>query len=595
MKKVLIIIICFIGVFIGINKVEANTINSIDMDIYIDEYGDASVKEVWNTYLDEGTEGYKVFNNLGNSEIRNFIVTDETGREYTYIVPWRTNLSFGAKAYKNGFNHKGNDIELCWGISSYGNRTYTLNYKITNFVTEYSDFQGIYFKLLNLDQKVGNVYISLSTYKNLNVDNSKIWGFGYKGNLNFNNNKIIINTNNLKSHEYITLLMKFENNLFTTNNKINKPFDDIYNEAMDGVEKSKSDGLNNFFISFFSHPFIMIIMFFILAIFLRYLAVFILTVISNIFENIFPNNNYEFEMSIKKLKKNKTINYYRDIPCNKDIELAYFILNKLNIINTKTLKKGIVGAFILKWLKLGYITVSNDKKSLIINDDIYSSIWKKELTLDSYYENKLYMILHQASNDSILNPNEFKKWSRKNYKILNSWYSDILINKKSEIEHLIVHSVKKSFFGTETYYKEFNERLMNDAYNLIGLKKFLLDFSNIKDRSSIEVELWEYYLIFATLFGITDKIDNELKELYPDLNIDDYLKFNELLKMIDDFSESSYRGMKTSINISNFRNDYIDMLESMNEGSDSSYSGGGGSSFSGGGSSSGGSSGGGFR
>ena len=161
---------------------------------------------------------------------------------------------------------------------------------------------------------------------------------------------------------------------------------------------------------------------------------------------------------------------------------------------------------------------------------------EKELSLDSKYENKLYMILYQASNnDYILNPKEFKIWSRKNYKILNSWYTDMLINKKSEIEHLIISTSENKFFGGTVYYRKFGEKLMNEAYNLIGLKKFLLDFGNMKDKSSIEVELWEYYLIFATLFGITDKIDDELKELYHQLQESEtaYISLKELYIMME--------------------------------------------------------------
>lgn len=52
-----------------------------------------------------------------------------------------------------------------------------------------------------------------------------------------------------------------------------------------------------------------------------------------------------------------------------------------------------------------------------------------------------------------------------------------------------------------------------DGYNeLLGLRRYLRDYSLIKERYPIEVVLWERYLVFATLFGIAQKVAKEFKE-----------------------------------------------------------------------------------
>lgn len=52
-----------------------------------------------------------------------------------------------------------------------------------------------------------------------------------------------------------------------------------------------------------------------------------------------------------------------------------------------------------------------------------------------------------------------------------------------------------------------------DEYNkLMGLKKYLKEYSTLKDRFPIEMVLWGKYLVFATLFGIADKVSKEFKE-----------------------------------------------------------------------------------
>lgn len=52
-----------------------------------------------------------------------------------------------------------------------------------------------------------------------------------------------------------------------------------------------------------------------------------------------------------------------------------------------------------------------------------------------------------------------------------------------------------------------------DEYNkLLGLEKYLKEYSLIKERYPIELILWEKYMVFATLFGIADKVSKEFKE-----------------------------------------------------------------------------------
>jgi len=103
--------------FIGIN-VKANSINSIKMDIYIDSYGNAHVKEVWDSYLDEGTEGYRSYTKLDGASISNFSVSDNT-TNYQTLSHWNTSASFNNKAYKAGINYINDGVELCFGISRF--------------------------------------------------------------------------------------------------------------------------------------------------------------------------------------------------------------------------------------------------------------------------------------------------------------------------------------------------------------------------------------------------------------------------------------------------------------------------------------------
>ena len=58
---------------------------------------------------------------------------------------------------------------------------------------------------------------------------------------------------------------------------------------------------------------------------------------------------------------------------------------------------------------------------------------------------------------------------------------------------------------------------------LLGLRKYLLDFSLIGEREIKEMKLWKEYLVYATLFGIADKVCDNFATVYPD-----YFRMNSL-------------------------------------------------------------------
>ena len=55
-----------------------------------------------------------------------------------------------------------------------------------------------------------------------------------------------------------------------------------------------------------------------------------------------------------------------------------------------------------------------------------------------------------------------------------------------------------------------------------GLKKYIEDYSMIEDREVPELVIWEKYLVFATAFGIADKVLKQLKIQYPELSDDTF-------------------------------------------------------------------------
>ena len=186
------------------------------------------------------------------------------------------------------------------------------------------------------------------------------------------------------------------------------------------------------------------------------------------------------------IRKKEDINYTREIPNWVNLETAYSSLYYNSNIKKKELKKGIIGAFLLKWYYNDNIIITNSSNS-VFNIDLKDDSFEK-----TKREQELYDMLKQAAgSNNTLDSNELKTWSKKNINAMELWYSRLLFN-------------------------SFESDLKQEAEILLGLKNFLLDYSLIDERSNIEVKVWESYLIYAQLLGITDKVNAEFKKLYPD-------------------------------------------------------------------------------
>ena len=147
MKKVCYLLLSFVFFFTANSLVNANSISKISMDINIDANGNANITEVWDAYLNKGTEGYHPYFNLGNSSIVMNSVKDDKGNNYTLNSKWNVDDSFNTKKYQYGIYKDGSETDLCWGISEYGNRVYTINYTINNFIYKTTDnYQILYWQ-----------------------------------------------------------------------------------------------------------------------------------------------------------------------------------------------------------------------------------------------------------------------------------------------------------------------------------------------------------------------------------------------------------------------------------------------------------------
>ena len=198
-----------------------------------------------------------------------------------------------------------------------------------------------------------------------------------------------------------------------------------------------------------------------------------------------------------------------------DIFRAYFIANNYNLMKKKT---DFLGAILLKWLKENKIQIEKKEVGKIFNKEDTCIIFDKSSDFDNTYEKSLHSMFYTASKDGILEKKEFEKWCSNHYTTILGWFDNVLDYEKDELikEGKIVKEEYKKM-GFKNYRYTVDRSLMEEAKELYGLKKFLDDFTLIDKREAIEVALFEDYLIFAQILGISKKVASQFKKLYPEV------------------------------------------------------------------------------
>ncbi len=590
MKKIIITITLVVCSLFHINNIYAydDIINEINIEVNIDQNGDAYFKEVWETEVGSGTENYKVYSNMGTSLIKDFQVKDETGKQYEYQSYWDINKSRYEKTDKCGIIDRDGTYELCWGVGEYGQRTYTLTYTITNFIEQYTDNQGINFMFIDsMDLPVEKVRVDVYSYLDFNLDNSDIYAFGYYGEVNYENGHVILETNEeLSSYTKVQLLMRIDNNTFTSGNENNYTFDEILADAKVDSDYDTWDdeyygdsyfdnSYNNYYDPYYGFG-IGFDPSFILAIIGWGLSLVLGVSSSSKARKEYGLSGMKFDdnVTLTKAMLNE-VNMFRDIPCQKDLYYFYYLAYKSELIDDDQ-RAGLIAAVLLNWIKDKKIEFKKtEEKGLFSKKEGYEIDLSHFIDTSCSVEAELLDMLRRASRDNmILETNEFEKWCQNNYAQVDAWFDRVSSYVENEMttKGLLdkTYTVKKGLLAeTKVFSKIYKSTVKEDIRQIYGLKKFLKEMSRIHEKEVIEVKLWEEYLIFATILGIADEVEEQLKIRCPEFTQVSHMDVMYTTRMTRSFVYVSVRSAR--------------LAQQRAHSAHRSYGGGGRSSFGGGG------------
>lgn len=589
MKKYIILFLTFICINCSIVPIKAydDILNEININVNILEDGSAQFIEKWVTEVGSGTENYKVFNNMGDSQITDFTVDDEDGHHFTNIGSWIVDKTRQQKEYKCGIIKRSNSYELCWGVGEYGHREYTLHYTISNFVQQYLNDQGFNYAFLSdMDLPPQKVNIKISSFIDFNDDISDIYAFGFEGYVKFENGSIIIeNTQALSSYSKVQLLMRINDHTFTNAHKTNQDYNDILEDAKRGSDYTSDEDDSFQYKSKILDE--LVIGAYCAFVFIFAIAIIVLSIKSSRREK---NNRNRILFSdsttfLPSKKKIKNIDMFRDIPCHKDIYYFYYTALCSGLIEANE-KSGIIAAILLQWVRDNKIEfVKTKDKGLLLKKEGYSIDLNKRIETSCEVESDLLRLLLTASgNNHVLETNEFEKWCKKNYSRLDMWFDRVnsyvesclitqgMLDKKNILHKFLFSSY---YIPQKIYDVEFKEEMEH----VIGFKKFLEEISSIDEKEVIEVKLWEEYLIFATILGIADKVEKQLKIRCPEFNEISYMETRYTTRIMRDFtyhSVSAARRAQSSASGGSYSRSSGGGGRSSSSGGGHSHSGGGG-------------------
>lgn len=467
-----------------------NNVSKIDIDVNITNVGKAIITERWTGTFHEGTEVYIPIEDESIT-IRDFKVSKD-GLAYTYVDNWDVNATFSEKAYRCGINRVSNGVELCFGITEYGENTYIFSYEVDPFVKAYNDYDGFNFQFINPDMTIFptsiNIKFSVADGKELTTDNTRIWGFGFEGSAFVNSGSAMaFSSTPLDEGNYANVMMSINKGLISPNVRVDDDFENIVlDRAFEESyyqETRQADLYENVIRIFFFGVFFLTILIPIIRAMIRY-------------------------RTLKLFYKNA--DYFRDTPNDGDIAETYVLFSNFDLWNSK--ESNIIGAIIMKMI--------NDKNLLPIQEKSYGFFGTEKVNTSlkigepptmpivrEFYD----LIINAAGSDGILQENELKNYAKRDYEALNNYIQYVNTKGKNALNQ---KSCYNRLFGKNL--KDLSDIGKSELSEVYGLRKFLDEFTLISERSIMEGVIWEDLLVYATLFGQAKKVLSELKRVYPE-------------------------------------------------------------------------------
>ena len=477
-------------VFLIPTVVFAAEIHKDSIDVLIHADGTASVTETWEVPRQNDTLFQKDFFNTEGVEISHFKLVNKSGLEYKKVNRINKN---NRKEYQEVTRDRSKSYKIV--LDTYKEDTYTITYDVKGMIKKYNN--GVYgidytFVGINYSMKINNVLITVKSEKPFMETNTALYGIGKDIVLNLNEGVITLNTYTYDSQNVIRLFTKFTDINYENAVPVDKTFEESYNKAK---------GYSSYIVYIMNMVSMKIAIAIIVILVIVIIAIIVIAIMTKHkkvkdFVGIDTVGN-------KELVKFDECNYYKDIPSYNLYKVgflsAYFGISKN--------RSDLVGAFILKWMYDGLIDVFPDDSKPFIRLN-YDVLMDNEIQLDK----DLYGILRESSVHNIIDGSKLERFASNHYLRVMTWFNMGVSNVITD--EFVVGNVKR-INKMGKMHLELQDGLINEATNLLGLKKYLLNFNQVPRENELTENTYKYLLIYAELFGIGDQVAKEILRKNP--------------------------------------------------------------------------------
>lgn len=509
------------------------SIRDIDITLTLLPDGTASIHERWDVCAADGTEWYLVRGNLGDIEIGNLAVSDESGRAYVDEGSWDTQRNIAEKAGRCGIVRKRDGAEICWGIGSLGDHVFDVSYTMSRSVKSLNDYDMLHLQTVSpgLSSPPRHVRVTVRAQQHqLDTANTRAWGFGFAGRVDFRDGAVVYeSTEPFVRNSSVIVLLRFDKGMFDSPSRQDRNFADALAVAMEGADfgsDSDSDIGGGF---------------------ARLVAIFVATVAGMC--AIAAGSRSARRRKILGMKPSE-VPWNREIPFGGDLEASAYTLAKLGESSGGS-GDTLAAALILRMIYRGELSVAKDSRERVeisfsaagagaaagsgdgsgadgssgsADSAVVGSAGSagSGSGSDQAAEELREMMLKASGADKVLQHNEFSRWAKRHAHEVAGWSSRALVFGRNSLrDHKHIYGSAYTLAG------------QSEARKLLGLKKFLQDFTLMGEKDTIEVILWQDYMVYGALFGIADKVAEQLRDINPDLFAEvmdyDYMTMHQLL------------------------------------------------------------------
>ncbi len=547
MKKLLCLAFALI-LTVGFSAVASAemSVSSMDISVTLEDDGSAVIEQVWETYADENTEFYYPFGTGEYLSLSDFSVSD-VSCTYAVTEDWDVDNSFDEKAYTCGLLPIDGGYEVCWGVSRYGTNTYTIRYTVHNVVGAYSDTDGFLFRFVNKEMNTTptnvNLTIRMADGADIVDDTCNIWGFGYDGDVIFSDNGGILakTASPIQYDHHMTLMVEFQKGVLHPTCQKDGSFADVKALAFEDSDYDPNALEDDGFIVF------LVIMGILLCGFGTVLTIYVI-------------HRIQVKRFIKKC------DYHRDLPLDNHLNAAA----KLGVLFGIIKEEQLIGAYLLQMINDGYIRpLTTEEIGAFGKTSKNTDLMLVREPNQNTFAEKLFEILYRGSDENrVVSQKAMKRICKRQHSALRAFLEKTLAigeawldqNGYSDKLHPIAigHLTEKG----KRYLAE-----------IAGFKKYLAEFSLLDEHEITAAPVWRDYMVWAVLFGIADKVIDQLKHIYPE-KMEEWDLYNRHVIITRGYSHGMYDSMRA-------REQQLEAQRSGGSGGRASFGGGGG--FSGGG------------